>query len=180
MSNKRPYARRLVVVLSCGLGVALFVVVISALGFAGYRVNCTPSMPQGLYRLSTSAFARGDTVSYCLDVAPFAVLARDRAYLRPGTCANGLEPLVKILAGLPGDILAITPEGLWINGRLQPRSRVCPQDRLHRPLSSLLRSGRIPLGQALLLSDHPGGFDGRYFGLVPLAAVQKVRPVLVF
>ena len=41
-------------------------------------------------------------------------------------------------------------------------------------------SRTIPDGLALVLSDrHPGGFDGRYFGLVPIAALQKVEPVFL-
>lgn len=40
-------------------------------------------------------------------------------------------------------------------------------------------SRTIPDGLALVLSDrHPGGFDGRYFGLVLIATLQKVEPVL--
>ena len=42
---------------------------------------------------------------------------------------------------------------------------------------SSLESGMIPDGMCLALSDHPGSFDSRFFGLVPLADVVKVKPV---
>ena len=51
---------------------------------------------------------------------------------------------------------------------------VCPISLL--PGSSL-ESGMIPDGMCLALSDHPGSFDSRFFGLVPLADVVKVKPV---
>ena len=41
---------------------------------------------------------------------------------------------------------------------------------------SLLHDGVIPAGQALVLTAHPGGFDSRYFGLVPLAGLTTYTP----
>ena len=35
-------------------------------------------------------------------------------------------------------------------------------------------------GMALVLADHPGSFDSRYFGFVPLDSLQRVKPVFVF
>jgi len=69
-----------------------------------------------------------------------------------------------------------------INGRLQPSSLTGERDSRNRCLSpSSLESGVIPAGKALLLSDNnPGGFDSRYFGLVPLAALHRARPIMIF
>jgi type IV secretory pathway protease TraF len=53
-------------------------------------------------------------------------------------------------------------------------------DSQGRALLSALPEGIIPPGMALLLAKHPGSFDGRYFGLVPLDALQRVKPVFVF
>ena len=47
-------------------------------------------------------------------------------------------------------------------------------------MPSVLRSGVIPTGMALVLADHEGSFDSRYFGLVPLESLQRVEPVFVF
>lgn len=167
-----------------GLLVALMLLLAALLFLEGFRFNATASMPRGIYQLvvGTTSFQRGDPVSLCFDVEPFATLARDRGYLRPGSCPDGLQPLLKVVAGLPGDILEIGQDGIRINGRLQPGSRVALADSHARPMpESLLASGTIPEGMVLVLSgEHPGSFDGRYFGLVPLASLKKVRPIRMF
>lgn len=162
------YALSLALVLLCG-GALLFQ--------EGFRFNATDSAPKGVYRLVSGDPERGDLVGFCLEDASFMALALDRRYLRPGTCPGGLQPLLKLLAGLPGDQVDIGPDGLRVNNRLQPFSRICVQDSHGRPLPPVALHPEIPPGMALVLSPgHPGGFDGRYFGLVPLASLRKVRP----
>ncbi len=151
----------------------------------GYRFNATPSMPRGIYQLvrDSPVIDRGDLVSVCLEVEPFAALAQERGYLRSGSYPCGLEPLLKIVAGMPGDSLDIKPDGIRVNGQLQPESRIASLDSRNRPMpvALSLTSGVIPDSMALVLSGgHPGGFDGRYFGLVPLTSLQKVRPIRIF
>jgi len=148
----------------------------------GFRFNLTPSMPKGLYRISDAAPERGDLVTFCLDDPWFASLARERGYLRPGACPNELEPLLKAVVGTAGDHVYLTRGGVWLNGDLLPDSEIRFEDSLQRPLPpTALRSGRIPPDMALVMSNgHPGGFDGRYFGLVPMAALHKVEAVRVF
>lgn len=167
-----------------GLFVLLMLSIAALLFLEGFRFNATASMPRGIYQLvvGTASFQHGDLVSLCLDVEPFATLARDRDYLRPGSCPDGLQPLLKVVAGLPGDILEIDPDGIRINGRLQPGTRIAVADSHARPMpESLLAAGTIPEGMALVLSgEHPGSFDGRYFGLVPLASLKRVRPIRIF
>jgi conjugative transfer signal peptidase TraF len=133
---------------------------------AGLRVNLTPSLPQGVYALCPGAPGKGDFVSFCLE-GEFADLARERGYLGAGSCPSGLRPLLKRVAGLPGDA---------IPGDLAVR----PADSLGRPMPSALPEGIIPPGMAFVAGEHPGSFDSRYFGLVPLDALQRVEPVFVF
>jgi type IV secretory pathway protease TraF len=38
----------------------------------------------------------------------------------------------------------------------------------------------VPPGMALLLAEHSGSFDSRYFGPVPLASLRKTEPVYLF
>jgi len=147
----------------------------------GFRFNATASMPRGFYQLVPGKAAvteHGDLVSFCLEDASFTPLALERGYLRPGSCPGGLQPLLKVVAGLPEDEVGLSPDGIRINGQLQPESQAQSQDSHSRPLPPIaLRSGRIPPGMALILSSgHPGGFDSRYFGLVHLASLRKVKP----
>jgi conjugative transfer signal peptidase TraF len=133
---------------------------------AGYRFNATSSLPVGIYRLSVDAPERGDYAAFCLE-GEFAELARERGYLQAGSCPSGLRPLLKIVAALPGDPVPGDPA-------------VRPADSLGRPLPSILQESVVPPGMALLLAEHPGSFDSRYFGPVPLASLRKTEPVLLF
>jgi conjugative transfer signal peptidase TraF len=134
---------------------------------AGFRLNLTPSLPIGMYRLCPGAPGKGDVVSFCLE-GEFADLARERGYLQAGSCPSGLRPLLKTLAGLPGE--SVNPDALHIR----------EADSLGRSMPSILEAGIIPPGMGLLLTEHPGGFDSRYFGLAPLEKLQKVEPVFLF
>lgn len=138
---------------------------------SGLRINPTPSLSKGVYRItpehSPAGLAKGDLVSFCLR-GEFADLAKERGYLQAGSCENGLRPLLKRLAGLPGDYIDVATLAIRTvdsQGRLMPSS---------------LRSGVIPTDMALVLADHEGSFDSRYFGLVPLEDLQRVEPVFVF
>lgn len=148
---------------------ALFVVIWLALALvllfcAGFRFNPTPSLPKGIYRIASGVPKKGELVSFCLE-SEFAELALERGYLEPGSCPSGLRPLLKRLAGLPGDF--VNPSAFSIRS----------VDSQERPMPSVLASGIIPSGMALVLADHPGSFDSRYFGFVPLESLQRVEPI---
>lgn len=151
---------------------ALFAVVWLVLAFAlvfgaGFRFNPTPSLPKGVYRIVPGAPEKNDFVSFCLE-GEFAELALERGYLEPGSCPSGLRPLLKRLAALPGD--SVDPSAF-------PTRSV---DSHGRSMSPALVSGVVPSGMALVLADHPGSFDSRYFGFVPLDSLQRVKPVFLF
>ena len=138
---------------------------------SGLRINPTPSLPKGIYRLAAehgfADLAKGDLVSFCLH-GEFADLAKERGYLQAGSCDNGLRPLLKRLAGLPGDY--IEADALAIRS----------VDSQGRHMPSVLPSGVIPSGMAFVLADHAGSFDSRYFGFIPLESLQRVEPVFIF
>lgn len=147
-----------------GLFVVLCLLMAGLIAHAsGLRVNPTPSLPKGAYRITPGQdLAKGDLVSFCLQ-GDFADLAKERGYLQAGSCENGLRPLLKHLAGLPGDY--IETDSLVVRA----------VDSQGRPMLSVLQSGVIPSGMALVLADHEGSFDSRYFGLVPLNSLQRVE-----
>lgn len=152
---------------------------------AGYRFNPTPSLAKGIYRIAPGAPERGSPVAFCLLKSPWAALAGERGYLGPGSCPSGLRPLLKYLAGLPGDAVTMTPDGIRVEPVSGP-ARVWPaafrrEDSVGRPLpESSLRAGVIPAGMALALSDYPGSFDSRFFGLVPLTGMVRVESIYTF
>lgn len=151
---------------------------------AGFRLNVTPSMPRGIYRLSDSPIRRGDFVGFCLS-GPWASLAGQSGYVGSGLCPSGLKPLLKKLAALPGDELLISPAGITV---IRPDDPESFWPAPHRSVdgtgrilpASDLRPGRVSPGLGLLLAGHPGSFDGRYFGLVPLTGLTRLEPVFTF
>ena len=150
------------------LFMVIWLVLILALVFGtGLRFNPTPSLPKGIYRLAPGAPERNELVSFCLE-GEFAALALERGYLEPGSCPSGLRPLLKRLAGLPGDF--VDPASFPIRS----------VDSQGRSMSPALIPGVVPPGMALVLADHPGSFDSRYFGFVPLDSLQRVKPLFVF
>ena len=134
---------------------------------AGLRFNPTPSLPKGIYRLASGVPEKNDLVSFCLE-GEYAELALERGYLEPGSCPSGLRPLLKRLAALPGD--SVGPSAFPIRS----------VDSHGRSMSPALLPGVVPSGMALVLADHPGSFDSRYFGFVPLDSLQRVEPVFIF
>jgi len=141
-------------------------------GLPGLRYNPTPSVPMGLYLYVPGATARGETVQACLPT-PLATYARAHHILLAGSCTNGSEPLVKVLAAEPGDVVDVEPAAIRIDGRLWPSSAIRPFDSSGRPVDM-----RMPLGtqtvapnRVLLLGLHPRSWDGRYFGTLPSSAV---------
>src|SRR5208283_2676663 len=82
-------------------GLLLTSSVLLALGtlrWCGVTGNRTQSEPIGLYLRSPETPHRGSMVQ--------------------------LRPMMKHLAGLPGDTIRVTPEGSYINGRLWPNSAI--------------------------------------------------------
>ena len=134
---------------------------------AGLRFNPTPSLPKGIYRIVPGTPEKNELVSFCLQ-GEFAELALERGYLEAGSCPSGLRPLLKRLAALPGD---------FVDPSVFPTRSV---DSHGRPMSPALAPGVVPPGMALVLADHPGSFDSRYFGFVPLESLQRVEPLFLF
>jgi len=73
----------------------------------GFRLNLTPSLPRGIYRATEGRPERGGLVAFCLESPVWTSLARERGYLGSGSCPSGLRPLLKYLAGLPGDAVTV-------------------------------------------------------------------------
>ena len=161
------------------------VLLISLLAFwlFGFRVNFTSSMPVGIYLIGAESAQRDDMVTFCLPSDnQFSALAKERTYLQSGLCPSGRQPLLKILAGVPGDLVEISESGIALNGAPLADTKRPSHDRRGRPLPDpLLSNGVIPDGLALVISnEHDGGFDSRHFGLVPLSSLHVVRPILIF
>ncbi len=151
---------------------------------AGWRVNATPSMPLGLWRLQPNAtpLYHGEVVVVCLPDTAVLQAATQRGYLPPGNCPGGFEPLLKPVAAMAGDVVTVAAAGVVVNGQAVPATAQLDQDSAGRHLQPV-PPGSYPVapGEIWLLSGHNRrSFDSRYFGPVPVANVQGIaQPVWV-
>jgi conjugative transfer signal peptidase TraF len=127
--------------------------------------NASASAPIGLYAIAPGlAVGRGDMV---IARTPLSVraLAASRHYIPANV------PLVKRVAGVPGDRVCAAGATITVNGR--PLATRRASDRLGRPLPwwtgcRTLRDGAL----LLVMAETPDSFDGRYFG--PSAASDVI------
>ncbi len=161
----------------------LTTVATTAAGTAGWRINATPSLPVGLWRVDAAgAVTPGVVVELCPpDSEPFR-LARERGYVPAGACPGGYQPLFKPIVAQAGDEVELTAEGVRVNGLLLVNSRPLAADGTGRSMPVLLPGRyRVETGTVWVVSSHhPASFDSRYFGALPLESIQgTARPILV-
>jgi conjugative transfer signal peptidase TraF len=134
--------------------------------------NASASAPIGLYRVTPGApLERGDMVIAWAPAGPRA-LAAQRHYL-PGNV-----PLVKRVAGVPGQRICAVGSGIFVDGR-RVAARLA-RDPSRRPLPWWRGCMTLQNGALFLLMDAPASFDGRYFG--PTSArdvIGKATPLWV-
>lgn len=132
--------------------------------------NRTGSAPKGLYWLSDEPFTLGRwvVVSASSDDAQWAeehgFVGRD-------------WPLLKQVAGLPGDEICRTDTQILINGTVAGEARL--RDSSGRDLPSW--EGCVVLGQdqLFLMNAHPDSLDGRYFGPVEIHDLVGVARLIL-
>ena len=163
---------------SVGLSVALVGVFVGTLGSVA-RLNVSPSAPVGLYRTVDRPVGRGDLVVACVPVVA-ARLARERGYLAGGACPGHVQPVLKRVGAIPGDMVAVFPDGVTVNGRRLPGSATAAVDSRGRILSHAPWGAVVVATDEvwLLTTDVPRSWDSRYFGPVSLDSVRVVRPLL--
>ena len=167
------------------LGMGLFAALILCAHSAGLRVNESPSLPIGIWRVSPLErdMRRGDFVSFCPPDTPAFREARRRSYVGRGLCDGGYEPLLKPVAAIAGDRLSRAEEGVSINGRLIANSKSLGRDGSGRTLPSPVASNLVVAkGEVWVISSYnPLSFDSRYFGPVPISSIEGLAlPLFVF
>lgn len=135
---------------------------------AGWRINITGSLPGMLYKVSDDP-TRGDYFQFC---PPFTVAATPDAKPGEPSC-SGKMPLLKRVVAVEGDRVAVSENGVWINGVLLPNSRPLRTDRSGNPLPVAWGEHVVSTRRVWVSGEHPDSFDSRYFGSVP--AVASIR-----
>ena len=156
------------------IGILLFAVIVPAL--IGLRLNDSPSLPVGLYMVTSDGAAT--LVEFC-PAEPYASLATARGYREQGNCPDGGAPLMKPIAARCGDTVELSTRGITVNGKTLPNSAPLSIDTNRRPLE------HWPFGTYTVRQDvwvissyNRRSFDSRYFGPVPTNSIRdRLRPV---
>lgn len=161
--------RRAAAILSAATFAAVVLVVTALAG--GYRINLTPSERLGLWRIVPldRPAAVNDLVFICPPETAEMREARGRGYLRSGTCAGGVAPLIKTVIAVAGQHTEIGAS-VSVDGQLISSSSLASRDGKGRPLAPFL-SGAVPTGYVFLHSSFSGSYDSRYFGPVPTSGI---------
>jgi len=156
------------------------------LAMAAYQaevvINTTPSLPLGLYRAVDSPVVQDAYVMFCPPDSPVFEEARRRGYLRVGFCPGGYAHMIKRMAAGPGDRVAVTSEGVYVNGRLLAMSAPMRSDGGGRLMPRFTQDRALTGSELLLMSDVSRvSFDARYFGPLNRAQVRAVvEPVFTW
>ena len=143
---------------------------------AGIRINTSESIPLGIYRSSKGPVKKGDFVLFCPPSDPVFDIAKERGYIASGLCPGGYGYMMKNVAGISGDIVAVKDDGVRVNGILLPKSKPLQTDPAGRPLLHF-QADSYTLGRSevLLMSNVCNlSFDGRYFGPIDRLQIKTV------
>jgi conjugative transfer signal peptidase TraF len=149
---------------------------------AGIRINITPSIPVGVYRLTNEPIAKGAYVLICPPPAAVFDMAKARGYLGAGYCPGGYGQLMKKILAVQNDVVFIDTDGVRVNGQLLPLSAPIKADGAGRPMPDYKASSVLGSAEVLVMSDNnSSSFDGRYFGSIQRSQIQGViRPIFTW
>jgi type IV secretory pathway protease TraF len=146
---------------------------------AGLRINLSPSMPKGLYRLVQCGEAAGRDAAVGDRVAidtkkassnPDLAFFRGQGWLSISGSPDDL--LMKTIVAAGGDEMTEVAGRLCVNRRPLPKVA----SRRQRSVAGLLLPSvelpqRITAGEVWLSSNHERGIDSRYFGAVSRSSI---------
>jgi len=139
----------------------------------GVHLNTTASMPLGVWRETAEVPARNSVVKTCIPERA-AHLARTRDYLSLGLCPGWVQPVLKYVAAVGGDVVELSATGMKVNGAVLPHTAPQNEDSCGRPLRAW-PFGRyiVRHGEAWLVVPLPRSFDSRYFGPVDVRGLSR-------
>jgi len=155
------------------------IVVVYAVGTAGLRFNATPSVPTGLYWISSDPTA--EYVEFC-PPEPFGTLSVARGYRAQSAeaCPDGGLPLLKPIVARNGDLVEVSARGIFVNRIPIPNTAPKELDTAGRPLIAFpVGCYEVAPDTVWVASSHnPRSFDSRYFGPISETAIQhRLRPI---
>ena len=172
-SNGASLSRRMLLIAA-----VTFVAPFFAVWAAGLRINCSPSLPLGLYR--TTMDSRAALIEFCPQ-EPYGTFAADRGYRSSGNCPDGAGPLMKPLIASAGDLVEVSERGIAVNGPMLPNTGPKTKDSHGRAMKPWpFGRYRVAPGFVWAASSYnPWSFDSRYFGPIPVGIIRdRLKPFL--
>jgi conjugal transfer pilin signal peptidase TrbI len=156
---------------------ALVIILPLALGvrwaLARVTIVMSPSIEAWAVTPDPGPIARGDYVMFSLShplAGPTPVNVTKHALCLPGDRLKSIEQPSIMLPGATDAVFGCN--GHWL-------ARTKPVGRHHQRLAHFAwHDGVVPPGFAFVGSSNPDSFDSRYFGLVPLAHLTRMRRIL--
>lgn len=138
-------------------------------------INTSRSFPLGLYMKTYGSVHWGDIVLVCPEDNEVSRFGRDRGFIFYGFCPNRYGYLIKRVVALDGDHIEFSNKMIRVNGLPLKNSSRLPQ------IPSRV-DGTVELHhQALLMSEHPLSFDGRYLGPMNMDALcTPLKPLILW
>jgi conjugative transfer signal peptidase TraF len=152
----------------------------------GYRINLTPSMPIGIWKIKDESqkFQIGDIALFCLPIdTAIGKIVLEIGLLEKGSCPGNIEPLLKPIAAMKGDVFTLTKESVIINGINLTNTKTHATDKLGLPLPSYPRgSYQVKEDEIWLISNlHERSLDSRYFGPVKKTHIKAImEPIWIW
>lgn len=144
------------------------------MGYRGYWINITNSMPIGIYKEIESM--KIPKYSYVLICKEDESIKRTRNAIY--YCDDGHQPLLKIVVATEGDLVTINDEGIFVN-----RKKIRHTERLQkfRNVSFNIHDYKLRNNEYLVTGNSPYSWDSRYFGIVSgNDFLSPVVPVYLF
>jgi conjugative transfer signal peptidase TraF len=168
----------------------LYVVVVSGITLisfaacgAGYRVNLSPSVPRGLWKVVNQP-EEPQKGSYVVvpnnardeSKNPGYRLAAERGYL-----VNPM-PMLKRVVAVEGDFVSYDRQEkvVTVNGDYVFMTEILSRDTEGRPMPGAFFPVWLQDRQVWLSSENIRGYDSRYFGPVSSDILRKATPVWTF
>ncbi|HHX7430305.1 conjugative transfer signal peptidase TraF [Legionella pneumophila] len=148
----------------------------------GFRINLTESIPVGLYRITSTDHIKNTYVIFCPDDRTAFRLAKNRGYIDHGLPCGGYGYLMKKVVAVSGDVISVTPQGVFVNQDRLPYSKPKLKDGMNRALPQW-RITHYPLQNdevMTMTNQSEWSFDGRYYGLVHTRQIKgMITPIWV-
>jgi conjugative transfer signal peptidase TraF len=160
---------------------AVTLVSVAAWG-AGYRVNLSPSVPRGVWKVMAQP-EEPQKGAYAVvpndddeSKNPGYRLAAERGYL------VSPMPMLKRVVAVEGDFVSYDrrERAVTVNGGYVPMTEILSQDTEGRPMPGAFFPARLKKSQVWLSSENIRGYDSRYFGPVSSDILRKAAPVWTF